>query len=175
MKTISSSPLSPATCGRHVVVVGCGNIGSFLVPLVIRMSEITKLTLVDFDTFEAKNRSSQNISPAEVCKAKAVVLARLARRLNPGLEVVPLVARIENVPPGRLRGDVMLAGLDSKDARRHANSLAWKLGMALVDAGIEASAMLRARKYLSACGRSAVPGMRLGPARLRGADREASL
>ena len=52
------------------------------------------------------------------------------------------MARVENVPPGRLRGDVMLACLDSKDARRHTNSLAWKLGMPLLDAGIEASALL---------------------------------
>jgi molybdopterin/thiamine biosynthesis adenylyltransferase len=124
------------------VVIGCGNIGSFLVLLLARLAEIAKLTLVDFDVFSGENCASQNASPADAGKPKARVLARLARRLSPGLSVVPLVARVENVPPGLLRSDVILAGLDSKDARRRANEVAWHLGVPLVDAGVEASAML---------------------------------
>jgi len=139
--TTPAKPASPSP-GKHVIVAGCGNIGSFLVLLLVRMAEIAKLTLVDFDVYEENNFSSQHIAPADFGKSKAGVLARLARRLNPRLEVIPIVARLESVPPGNLRGDVMLACLDSKEARRSANELAWHLGMPLVDAGIEASASL---------------------------------
>ena len=128
--------------GKHVVVAGCGNIGSFLVLLLVRMAGIAKLTLVDFDCYEESNLGSQHIIRSDVGKPKASVLARLARRLNPRLAVIPIVGRLESVPPGRLRGDVILACLDSKEARRSANEVAWRLGMPLVDAGVEASAML---------------------------------
>jgi len=134
-------------------VIGCGNIGSFLVLLLIRVMEIVKITLVDFDRYEESNFCSQHIAPSDFGKPKARVLARLARRLNPRLQVVPIVSRLELAPPGLLRGDLILACLDSKESRRCANALAFGLGIPLVDAGIEASASLaRVNVYLPSPG-----------------------
>jgi len=128
--------------GKRVLVVGCGNIGSQLVPLVARMKGIGMLILVDCDGYEESNLSSQSISSSDIGRAKAFVQARIARKLNPRLRVLAIHARLECVPLGWLRSDVMLACLDSKEARRCANEIAWRLGTPLIDAGIEASGLL---------------------------------
>jgi len=129
--------------GFHLVVAGCGgNIGSQLICLLARMPGIFRLTLVDFDRYEAKNLYSQDITPADLGQPKAKVQARRARRINPKLEVIAIVDRLENIPLGLLRGNILLACLDSKESRRVANEIAWRLGMPLIDAGVEASALL---------------------------------
>jgi molybdopterin/thiamine biosynthesis adenylyltransferase len=48
-----------------------------------------------------------------------------------------VIERLENVPLGRFRADAILAGLDSRIARRHAHEMAWRLGVPLIDAGVE--------------------------------------
>ena len=122
----------PRRAGKHLVVLGAGgNIGSHLVPLLARLPGVTRLTLVDCDRYEEKNLQSQAITPSDVGQPKARVQARRARRINPKLEVVPIVDRLENVPLGCLRGDVILACLDSKESRRCANEIAWRLGRAV--------------------------------------------
>jgi molybdopterin/thiamine biosynthesis adenylyltransferase len=109
------------------------------------------VTLVDADHYEAKNLQSQDIQPSDIGRPKAEVQARRAQRLNPRLVVVAIADRIENVPLGRLRGHVIVACLDSKESRRFANEIAWRLGVPLIDAGVEASALLaRVNVYLPA-------------------------
>jgi len=150
MKTVRTNPShrrqhngTRKYAGRHFVVAGAGgNIGSHLVPLLARWPDVARLTLVDFDRYEAKNLRSQDIEPADIGKPKAEVQARRARRINPQLEVVPIVDRLENVPYGRLRGDVLFGCLDSRAGRRSANEIAWRLNMKFIDAGVEASALL---------------------------------
>ena len=136
------------------MVLGAGgNIGSHLVPLLARLPGVTQLTLVDYDCYEEKNVRSQAINPSDIGRPKARVQARCAQRINPELEVVPIVDRLENVPLGRLRGDVILACLDSKESRRCANEIAWRLSVPWIDAGVEASQMLaRVNVYLPAAG-----------------------
>jgi adenylyltransferase/sulfurtransferase len=137
--------------GKHLVVLGAGNIGSHLVLLLARLGLVTGLTLVDFDRYEKKNWQSQAITPSDIGQAKARVQARRARCINPKLEVAAIVDRLENVPLGELRGDVILTCLDSKESRRYANEIAWRLGAPLIDAGVEPSQMLaRVNVYLPA-------------------------
>jgi adenylyltransferase/sulfurtransferase len=133
-------------------VVGAGgNIGSHLVPLLARLPGVARLTLVDFDIYEEKNWLSQAITFSDVGQRKACVQARRVRQINPELEVVAIAERLENVPLGCLRGDVILAGLDSKESRRHTNEIAWRLGSPWIDAGVEPSLMLaRVNVYLPA-------------------------
>jgi len=159
MKTIRSNSLrsvqrkdTSVHAGLHLVIAGAGgNIGSHLVPLLARQPGVARLTLVDFDRYEAKNLCSQDIEPADLSQPKAEVQARRARRINPKLEVRPILDRLENVPLGRLRGDVLLGCLDSKASRRFANEIAWRLGMKFIDAGVEASALLaRVNTYVPA-------------------------
>ena len=136
--------------GTSITVVGAGgNIGSHLAPHLARMPGVARLTLVDRDQYEARNLASQNITPADVGKPKAMVQAARARRIMPGLRVDAMVGSVEHLPLGRLRADVILACLDSRRARQHVNQIAWRLGVAWIDAGVRAEEMLaRVKVYL---------------------------
>ena len=130
-------------------IIGLGNIGSPLVELLVRLQLITRLILIDRDLYAANNRSSQAIATSDVGQPKAIVQAERASRIQPELQVIPIHDSIENVPPGRLRGDVILGCLDSKFARQHVNLLSWRLGVPWIDAGVSANGLLaRVNVYL---------------------------
>jgi molybdopterin/thiamine biosynthesis adenylyltransferase len=128
--------------GKHVVIVGLGNIGSHLVALIGRMDNVSHVTLIDPDRYELKNLLSQMIGRRNVDQSKAIMQARRLRRMNPERHVKSIVARVEDVPPAWLRSDVILAGLDSRAARRHVHEVAWRWGTTLIDAGVDAGGLL---------------------------------
>ncbi len=128
--------------GAHVVVIGAGNIASHFVSHVGRMQEVGRVTIIDRDRYEAKNLVSQDIVPADVGKPKARVQGRRVRRINPALSVAAIAAPVEGVPPGRLAGDVIVAGLDNRRARQHVNDAAWQLGVPWIDAAVDARDLL---------------------------------
>lgn len=129
--------------GRHIVVIGAGgNIGSHLVPHLARNPEITRLTLVDPDRYEPHNVRNQAITTAAIGRSKVQVQAALARRINPGLAVRAIAESVEDAPIGRLRGDVILACVDSRRARQHVNEIAWHLGVPWIDAGVLRDGMM---------------------------------
>ena len=131
------------TAAKKIVVVGAGgNIGSHLVPHLARMPNVSRVTLIDRDVYEAKNLWPQDISPSDVGKRKVGVQARRLRRINPDVQVEAIYDAVERVALGRLRGDVILACLDSRIARQQVNQFAWRLGVPLIDAGVEPSALL---------------------------------
>ena len=128
---------------KHVIVVGAGgNIGSHLVPLLARMPEIDRLTLIDRDRYEERNLGSHGLTRADVGRAKATVAARRARAIDPGLRVTPIAADVETLPAGLLRADLILAGLDSRRARQRVNQAAWRLGVPWLDGGVLADGSL---------------------------------
>lgn len=135
----SSSPVSR----NSVVVVGAGgNIGSHLVSHLARMPEIGRVSLIDRDVYERSNLRSQDITPGDVGKFKANVQARRLRRINRELRVEAIADVVERVPLGRLRADVILACLDSRIARQRVSQYAWRLGVPLIDAGVEPGGLL---------------------------------
>jgi len=126
----------------NVVVVGAGNIGSHLLSLVARMREVEFLTIIDRDVYEAKNHAGQDIAPRDFGKSKAQAQAARLREANPGLRTRAIAESVENVPAGKLRADVILVCLDSRESRRAVNEIAWRLGVPFVDAGVEPDGML---------------------------------
>jgi hypothetical protein len=131
------------TENKCVTVVGCGgNIGSHIVPHLGRMAEIGCVVLVDRDVYEARNVGAQDITPADVGKPKAEVQANRLRMINPDLDVRAIVADVTDLPLATLRGDVIVAGLDSRLARSALNEKAWQLGRVLVDAGVDGPGLL---------------------------------
>jgi len=131
------------TPGKWLVIIGCGgNIGSFLGPLVVRIPGVTRVTVLDGQVYEAKNVQSQDITRSHVGKAKALVQARRLRRIDTHVAVKAFVARVEEVPLGALRADLLLACVDSRLARRSINTMAWRLGIPWVDAGVNADGLL---------------------------------
>ncbi len=124
--------------GKSVAIIGLGAIGSEVVAQVARMSEVTRLILVDHGRYDGSNLQSQAIEVGDVGRPKVDVQARRAARRRPGLVIETFAQRIEDVPLGKLRCDVILACLDSRRARQTVNQAAWRLGIPWIDAGVHA-------------------------------------
>jgi len=122
---------------RHIVVAGAGgNTGSHLLPHLARMSGDARLTLVDPDNYDPANLTVQNIDSLDIGQPKVLAQAGKLRRINPSLDVAVLQERIEDVPRGLLRCDLIVSCLDNKAARQHVNEIAWRLDTPWIDCGI---------------------------------------
>jgi molybdopterin/thiamine biosynthesis adenylyltransferase len=126
---------------RHIVVAGLGNTGSHFLPHIARMASVSKITVVDPEFYEIGNVAVQNIDRMDVGQAKAAAQANKLQRIRPamgatGLGVVALHERVEDVPMGLLRCDLLVSCLDSRAARQHVNQIAWRLGIPWIDCGV---------------------------------------
>ncbi len=147
-------PPTPAS-GVILVVIGAGNIGSYLLPLLGRMDGIACVIIVDRDIYVGSNLRSQSISAADLGRPKAQVMARRLRSVNPTLRIVAIHDALEHVPPALLRADIWFTCLDSRAARQVANERVYRLGVPLwIDAGVHPSEPL-ARVSVYAPGRDA--------------------
>ena len=135
-------PMLPAADIVTAIVIGLGNIGSHLVPHVARIPEIERLVLIDPDVYGESNRQSQAIGAADIGRAKTEVQADVVRQINPELAVTGFPQAVEDVPLGCLRGEVILACLDSRAARQYLNEVARNLGVPWIDAGVEPGSWL---------------------------------
>jgi molybdopterin/thiamine biosynthesis adenylyltransferase len=78
----------------HVVLVGCGGIGSPALQYLAGAG-IGRLTLIDSDTVDASNLQRQTVfTPSDIGRPKAEVAAEWVRRFDDALEVRALVERI---------------------------------------------------------------------------------
>lgn len=123
---------------KSLCLIGLGNIGSSLAILLARLTDLVdKIVLVDMDTYDRSNLSSQEIESRDVGKPKAIATADRLRQINPRLDAVPLQGRVEWLPRAMLRADVILAALDSLRARTVVNEIATRLAVPWVDTGVE--------------------------------------
>ncbi len=127
---------------KRVVLVGLGNIGSHLASHLARLPGIGRMMLVDRDVYEEKNLVSQDIRPSEVEMPKVHVQAERVKEINQSLEVEAIHQAVEDVPMGLVRGNVIATCLDGRASRQHVSELAWRLGVPLVDGGVEAGSLL---------------------------------
>jgi molybdopterin/thiamine biosynthesis adenylyltransferase len=122
---------------KTLVVAGAGgNTGSHLLPHLARMSQVERITLVDPDVYDEGNVAVQNIDRMDIGKPKVVAQSDKLRKIDPNLDVTALQERIEDVPRGLLRCDLLVSCLDSRVARQHANEIAWRLNTPWIDCGI---------------------------------------
>lgn len=78
----------------HVVLIGCGGIGSPAVQY-LAAAGIGRLTLVDSDVVDASNLQRQTIfTPADIGKAKAEAAAEWIRRFDSSLVVRAIAGRV---------------------------------------------------------------------------------
>jgi molybdopterin/thiamine biosynthesis adenylyltransferase len=122
----------------HCLVVGAGALGNELVKNLALLGA-GHLTIVDLDVVERSNLARCVLfREADEGKAKAEVAARAARELNPETTTEALSGDVMDQGLGWLRGfDVVLAGLDNREARAWLNQACRKLGMPWVDGAIE--------------------------------------
>jgi molybdopterin/thiamine biosynthesis adenylyltransferase len=126
---------------RNVIIVGVGNIGSFLVDLLARDSRVGKLTIIDRDVYTAANLPAQNIETTDIGRSKAQVAARRAQRIaGTRVAVTGYQADLAALPWGIYRrADVVISCLDSRTARIQLATICWRMGRPLLDCGVNAA------------------------------------
>jgi molybdopterin/thiamine biosynthesis adenylyltransferase len=135
----------------HIVVAGAGgNTGSHLLPHLVRMSGIARLTLVDPDVYEPANLAVQNIDSRDIGQPKVAAQANKLRLIHSHLDITAIQERIEDVPRGLLRSSLIVSCLDSRVARQQVNEIAWRLKTPWIDCGILGSQNLARVNYYSA-------------------------
>lgn len=123
----------------HVLVVGCGALGSAGVNLLARAG-IGRITIVDRDFVELSNLQRQLLfdeADAAAGLPKAVAAARAVARINSEVEVRPFVADVTpaNVEELVAAADVVLDGTDNFETRYLVNDACVKRGVPWVYGG----------------------------------------
>jgi molybdopterin/thiamine biosynthesis adenylyltransferase len=122
-----------------ILVVGAGALGNEILKNLALLG-FRSVLIVDLDTIEVSNLSRTVLySEADIGKAKAEVAAAAYRRLLPDAEVLGLNANIvSGVGLGVFSwADVILGGLDNREARLWINRAAWKVNRPWIDGAIE--------------------------------------
>lgn len=124
--------------GARALVVGAGALGNEIVKNLVLVG-VGSVVVVDFDEVEMSNLSRcVFFRPEDEGRPKAEVLAARASEMSPATEVHGISRDMRSFGTGvALRADVMIGGLDSREARLFVNRLSWRAGRPWVDGAME--------------------------------------
>jgi molybdopterin/thiamine biosynthesis adenylyltransferase len=125
--------------GASVLVVGAGALGNELVKN-LALTGVGRIVVADMDVVENSNLARCAFFRAtDEGRLKAEVLAERATELNPDVEILPLVGDVRlTAGLGLFREvDVVLGGLDNREARLFVNQACWKTSTPWIDGAIE--------------------------------------
>jgi adenylyltransferase/sulfurtransferase len=123
----------------RVLVIGAGALGNEILKNMALLG-FANIVVVDLDSIEASNLSRSILYRAsDVGRRKADVAADAVRNIFPEAQIHPITA---NVVHGLGLGlfswaDVVLAGLDNREARLWINRACWKMNKPWIDGAIE--------------------------------------
>lgn len=123
-----------------VMVVGAGAIGNELIKNLTLLG-IGKILVYDMDAIESTNLTRSVLYRAkDVGRYKADVAAERAKEMNPDVKAKAFIANIiDDVGLGVFRRmNVVLGGLDNREARLHINQSCYKVNRPWIDGAIEA-------------------------------------
>jgi molybdopterin/thiamine biosynthesis adenylyltransferase len=123
----------------NVLVVGAGALGNEILKNLALLGFL-KIVVVDLDSIETSNLSrSVLFRSSDVGLSKAAAIARGYKDLLPEAEVQPMVANVmQDCGLGLFAwADLILAGLDNREARLWINRAAWKVNRPWIDGAIE--------------------------------------
>jgi molybdopterin/thiamine biosynthesis adenylyltransferase len=123
----------------RVLVVGAGALGNELVKAIALLG-IGHVLIIDMDRVENSNLSRCVLfREADEGRFKAEVAAEAARSLNPDIDVRGIVgdARVDLGLGTFAAADIVLGGLDNREARLHVNEACWKVDTPWIDGAIE--------------------------------------
>jgi molybdopterin/thiamine biosynthesis adenylyltransferase len=122
-----------------MLVVGAGALGNELVKN-LALAGVGRIVVVDFDRIENSNLARcVFFRESDDGLAKAEVLTRRAMELNRDIRAIPVTGDIRLTCGLAVFAevDVVLAGLDNREARLFVNQACWKTGTPWVDGAIE--------------------------------------
>ena len=123
----------------RILVVGAGALGNELVKNLVLVG-VGTIVVADLDRVENSNLARCIFfREGDEGRYKAEIVAERARELNPQAQIVPLIGDV------RLRAglgvfaevDVVLGGLDNREARLFVNQACWKTSTPWVDGAME--------------------------------------
>src|ERR1051326_4370853 len=123
----------------RVLVIGAGALGNEILKNLALLG-FSNIVVVDLDSIEASNLSRSILyRAADVGRRKADAAADAVRNIYPEARVHPITA---NVVHGLGLGlfawaDVVIAGLDNREARLWINRACWKMNKPWIDGAIE--------------------------------------
>ncbi len=122
----------------RVLVVGAGALGNEIVKNLVLVG-VGRIDVVDMDDIENSNLARcVFFTEADQGRPKAVVLAEAANRLNPDVVITPFVRPVQTLGSGSLVDyDMVIAGLDNREARLWLNTACRRLGKYWIDGAIE--------------------------------------
>jgi adenylyltransferase/sulfurtransferase len=126
-----------ATC--RVLVIGAGALGNEILKNLALLG-FRKIIVVDLDRIEESNLSRTILfRPVDIGEFKAVAAARAYRAIAADSVVQPLIGDVlRDCGLGLFEwSDVILAGLDNREARLWINRSAWKVNRPWIDGAIE--------------------------------------
>ncbi|HEV7493346.1 ThiF family adenylyltransferase [Baekduia sp.] len=122
-----------------VLVVGAGALGNELVKNLALLG-VGTIVVVDLDMVENSNLSRcVLLRESDEGAPKATAVARAAAALNPGVRIVPVVGDVRTAFGLRLfrEVDLVIGGLDNREARLYVNQSCWKATTPWIDGAIE--------------------------------------
>ena len=123
----------------RIMVVGAGALGNEILKNLALLG-VGHVFVVDMDRIENSNLSRSVLYRAsDEGSPKAEVAARQAMALNPDIKVQPFVGNVVyDLGLGAFRGmDVVIGGLDNREARLGINQACWKVNRPWIDGAIE--------------------------------------
>lgn len=122
----------------RVLVVGAGALGNEIVKNLVLVG-VGAIDVIDMDTIDSSNLSRcVFFRHTDTGRAKAEVLAERAGELNPDVHVRAIVAPVQTLGSGfPLAYDLVIAGLDNREARLWLNGACRRLGRYWIDGAIE--------------------------------------
>jgi molybdopterin/thiamine biosynthesis adenylyltransferase len=123
----------------RVLVVGAGALGNEILKNLVLLG-FERIVVVDLDKIEESNLSRTILyRSGDVGSYKAEAAARSVLTLAPNVKVKPLVANVvQDCGLGIFAwSDVIIAGLDNREARLWINRCAWKMNRPWIDGAIE--------------------------------------
>jgi molybdopterin/thiamine biosynthesis adenylyltransferase len=123
----------------RVLVIGAGALGNEILKNLALLG-FANIVIVDLDSIEASNLSRSVLFRAsDVGRPKAEAAAEAVRNIFPEAQVHPITANVLHGLGLGLFGwaDVVLAGLDNREARLWINRACWKMNKPWIDGAIE--------------------------------------
>ncbi|AKL74093.1 dinucleotide-utilizing enzyme [Actinobacteria bacterium IMCC26256] len=125
---------------HHVVVIGCGSVGSHLADILVRHG-VGAFTLVDPDTVEAPNLSRSVFRNHDVGQSKVQALSEHLRAIDPSANVCQIAAPLlqldeDTITDVIVRADLVIAATDDPIAQAAINHRCYALGVPAVFASL---------------------------------------
>jgi adenylyltransferase/sulfurtransferase len=121
-----------------VLVVGCGALGNEIVKN-LAMLGIGNIFIIDMDNVEKSNLTRSILFRKEdIGKPKAEIVCRRAKDINNEINISYYNGNVFELGLGEFKNkDIVICGLDSREARLFVNQSCWKVNRPWIDGAIE--------------------------------------